>query len=364
MKILSLTTKNKDEVIDQALKIFHNDGLVIVPSDTVYGVSVDACNEKAVQKLIYFKSRPPGKPISVFVGTMQRLQKFVETSPSQIAILSSLLPGPYTLVLPSLHNTSQLLESEQGTLGVRIPENDLVNELVNSYGTPLTATSANRAGQSPHYSVDALLNALSDEKKSMIDLIIDAGKLPQRKPSTVVDMTKDTLSILREGDFGTLLQLQSEKEEYDSKSEEDTKTIASNVIEKYYARAKEKPLVFVFTGTLGAGKTVFVKSMATFLGVEKVVSPTFVIYYDYDAHKDPVKKFIHADFYRLKDTSEFDHLGIEEFLKPGNVMCIEWSEKSEEFLNKFNNAMNCVSINIDYTGESSRHITIQKNFVQ
>lgn len=362
MKILSLTTKNKDEVIDQAFKILHNGGLVIVPSDTVYGVSVDACNENAVQKLIHFKSRPPGKPISVFVGTMQKLQRFVETTPSQVAVLESLLPGPYTIVLPSLHKTSKLLESEQGTLGVRIPNNDFVNELVNNYETPLTATSANRAGQSPHYSVDALLNTLSDEKKAMIDLIIDAGKLPIRKPSTVVDMTKDTLSILREGDFGSLLQLQGETEEYDSKSEVDTKVIARNVIEKYYTRAKHKPLVFVFTGTLGAGKTVFVKSMATFLGVENVVSPTFVIYYDYDAHKDPVKKFIHADFYRLKDTEEFEHLGIEEFLTPGNVICIEWSEKSEVFLNKFIDAMSCVYINIEYTGESSRHITIQKNF--
>jgi tRNA threonylcarbamoyl adenosine modification protein YjeE len=177
-------------------------------------------------------------------------------------------------------------------------------------------------------------------------------------------MTKDTLSVLQKGDFGPLLQLQGDKEEYDSKSEEETGIIARTVIEKYYQRAQEKPLVFVFTGTLGAGKTVFVKSMATYLGVHDVVSPTFVIYYEYDVDKDPVSKLVHADFYRLKDDSEFDYLGLEEFLKPGNVMCIEWSEKSESFLNKFIDNTHCVYIDITYTGATSRNISIQKNFTQ
>lgn len=362
MKIVSLTKKNTTSVIDEAVRILHEGGLVIVPSDTVYGVSVDAKNEKAVKKLIQFKSRPPGKAISVFCGNIDRLKKYVEVSPSQNTLIEKLLPGPFTLVLQSLHEVDPLIESENGTLGVRIPENDFVNELVNTYDMPITATSANRAGQSPHYSIEALLNSLSEEKKSLIDLIIDAGSLPHRKPSTVVDMTKDTLSVLREGDFGPLMQLKGNKEEFESESEAETAQIARTTIEKYYVCAKEKPLVFVFTGTLGAGKTVFVKSMATFLGVSDVVSPTFVIYYEYDVAKNPVYKLIHADLYRIKEASEFEHLGLEEYIKPGHVVCIEWSEKSELFLSKYIEDINCVYVDIEYTGEASRHITIQKNF--
>ncbi|KXK12239.1 MAG: Threonylcarbamoyl-AMP synthase [Microgenomates bacterium OLB23] len=231
-------------------------GLVIVPSDTVYGVSVDATNQEAVKKLINFKSRPPGKAISVFCGTIERLKEYVEVSPAQEKLLHKLLPGPYTMVMHSKHKVNALIEAENGTLGVRIPDADFANDLVNAYNAPITATSANKAGQSPHYSVDALLNSLSDEKKQLIDLIVDAGKLPIRKPSTVIDMTKDEMKVLREGDFTSLLQLQGSREELDSESEEETKNIARALIEKNYMRAKHKPLVFIFSGTLGAGKTV------------------------------------------------------------------------------------------------------------
>ncbi len=362
MKTLHLTEKNKEKIIIEAKKILSEGGLIIVPSDTVYGVSVDATNQMAVEKLINFKSRPPGKAISVFCGSVERLKKYVEVSKAQEKLINKLLPGPYTLVLQSTHKVNQLIEAENGTLGVRIPDADFANALVNAYDKPVTATSANRAGQSPHYSIEALLNSLSEEKKQLIDLIIDAGKLPIRKPSTVVDMTQDEMAVLREGDFTSLLQLQGDKEEYDSSNEEETQHIANELIKRHYTRAQDKPLIFIFSGTLGAGKTVFVKSMAKYLGINDVVSPTFVVYYDYDVDNKVVKKFIHVDLYRLKENEEFKHLGLQEYLKAGHIMCIEWSEKSEEFLQQINKSALFIYVDIAYTGAQSRHITIQKNF--
>ncbi|MBP9815882.1 threonylcarbamoyl-AMP synthase [Candidatus Woesebacteria bacterium] len=349
--------------LHEALKVLKNGGLVIVPSDTVYGVAVDATNENAVKKLIEFKSRPPGKAISVFCGSIERLQEYVEVSGSQENIINELLPGPYTLVLTSKHKVSSLLEAENGTLGVRVPQADFVNELVNAFDRPITATSANRAGQSPHYSVEALLNSLSEEKKKLIDYIVDAGKLPQRKPSTVVDMTSDSLEILREGDFSAFLQPPHKQEEFDSNSEEETQKIAYRIIEENYTFAKEKPLVFIFTGTLGAGKTVFTKSIATFLGIDNVVSPTYVIYYEYEAKKEPVKNFIHIDLFNVKEESEFKHLGLNEFYKSGNILSIEWGEKSGFLLKELQNISNCIQIDIKYTSSSSRHITVKTYFV-
>lgn len=362
MKKVILTEQNKQEIINKAVSILKMGGLVIVPSDTVYGVSVDSTNEEAVNKLISFKSRPPGKAISVFCGNFERLSEHVRITASQEKILRKLLPGAYTIVLPSKKRVSPLIESETGMLGVRVPDNVFVNELVNSFGKPLTATSANNAGQSPHYSIEALLNSLSEEKKAHIDLVIDAGKLPHKKPSAVVDMSGEALKVLRAGEIAAMLQLKGDGEVYDTSSEEETISIARTVIGKFYKRASTKPLVFLFTGTLGAGKTVFIKSMAIFLGVNDIVSPTFVVYYEYDVAKQPIKKLVHADLYRITDNAEFAHLGLENYLKPHNLLCIEWGEKSQALIENFEEKADCIFVNIEYTGPSYRRLTVHKNF--
>ncbi|KXK12240.1 MAG: tRNA threonylcarbamoyladenosine biosynthesis protein TsaE [Microgenomates bacterium OLB23] len=102
--------------------------------------------------------------------------------------------------------------------------------------------------------------------------------------------------------------------------------------------------------------------MATYLGLRDVVSPTFVVYYEYDVQHSTIKKLIHVDLYRLKEEVEFAHLGLGEYLQPGNIMCIEWSEKSEAFLQQVKDNALFIYIDITYTGPQSRHITIQRNF--
>lgn len=104
--------------LEQALATLESGDIVVCPTDTIYGLLVDATNEDAVKKLIAFKERPVGKAISVFVDGLDMMEKYVEAHKIPPAS-KSLLPGPYTFVLPSLHRTSKLLESEKGTLGVR-----------------------------------------------------------------------------------------------------------------------------------------------------------------------------------------------------------------------------------------------------
>ncbi len=181
-------------------------GLVIMPSDTTYACVVDASQQAAVEKLIASKARPSGKAISVFVSSLKEAEKYVDISDDQRITLSALLPGPYTVILQSKHRVSKLLEAENGTLGIRVPHYDFLHKVTKKYGLPLTATSANLAGKSPHYSVEALLNSLSETKKDMIDVIVDAGPLPHNKPSTVIDISggsiryngKDTRDYSRE----------------------------------------------------------------------------------------------------------------------------------------------------------------------
>lgn len=356
MKIVKLGD-NKQEIIDEAISVLKSGGLVVVPSDTVYGLSVDATNSDAVQKLIDFKSRVPGKAISVFVGSLHRAKEYVSISDTQSRMLKQMLPGAYTVVLPSLHHVDKKIEAENGSLGIRVPDYNFINSLVETYDKPITATSANQASRSPHHSIESLLNATPEGKKELIDLVIDAGKLSRNKPSTVIDLMGDETSILRQGDA----HIKTEKSEtFTSNSEEETGIIARKLLHDSKEILQEKPVVFMLSGNLGAGKTVFSKAIGKSLGATNIVSPTFVIYYEYKASIDYADMFYHFDLYKIREADEFRSLGIEELLKPRTVHSIEWSEKSAEVLPMIHDKAEIILVNIQHVDQSTRSITISR----
>ncbi len=355
MKIISTSDYSTQFIIKQAVETLKRGGLVVYPSDTVYGLLVDSTNEQAVKKLIAFKARPAGRPISVFVSDFAMIGELVATNPDQINMLQNLLPGPYTMVLPSRHKVSSLLESERGSLGVRLPHYKLITDLVASWGKPVTATSANLTGKSSCYSPDAFLNQLSPKKIELIDLIVDAGTLPRNKPSTVVDLTSDEIKVLRLGDA----DIESEQS-FISSSEDETKKIAQDTLKKAQNNIGGKPLIFILEGDLGAGKTVFVKGIGAALGVDNIISPTFVIYYEYHVANQYINTLLHADFYNIQEESEFEHLGLEKYLKPRVVMCIEWGEKSGPIYETLKKKGRIVHVKIKHVDKSKREISIQK----
>ncbi len=338
----------------KAIEVLRSGGLVVCPSDTVYGLLVDATNEEAVKKLIAFKERPVGKAISVFVDGFEMMGKLVDTSLIKPAT-KSLIPGPYTFVLPSLHNCSKLLESEKGTLGVRLisssvipaqagiygssivveddkplTPSDFVTTLVHEFGRPVTATSANLAGKSSCYSIDAFMHQLSDKKKQMIDLIIDGGELPHHEPSTVLDLTMQTPTVLRATSAG---------QTNITHSVEETMNLAERFIMSLRASDSERGnLVIYLHGDLGAGKTHFVKGIARYLGFDRVVSPTYVGVQEYV--NDRVKLY-HVDLYNCQTQEDVEALQLNKLIHPPNavipahagiqnnkptIVCIEWSE--------------------------------------
>jgi L-threonylcarbamoyladenylate synthase len=352
---VNVQQNNKDSVIKKACEILSAGGLVVFPSDTVYGLLVDATNEEAVKKLIQFKNRPIGKAISVFVSEMNMLKSVVKLPSQKSDLLHHLLPGPFTVVLESNHSVSKLLESEKGTLGVRIPNYEFVHDLVVAYGKPVTATSANLGGKSPHYSIHSLLNQLPEQKKQLIDLIVDGGNLPRNKPSTVVDLTQQTIKILRQGDI-----VFEKSDEYISRTPSQTEKTGQFIVEQALKSSGNKPVVFILQGDLGSGKTVLSKGIGSYLGIEKIVSPTFVVYYEYETNHKTYKQFIHADLYNIEEPEEFKHLGLTEYLKPGNIMVIEWGEKLGDIYNTFKEKAYLVHININYSGKENRIIQIKK----
>ncbi|EKE14288.1 MAG: hypothetical protein ACD_12C00590G0002 [uncultured bacterium] len=352
MKHIAYNKKNENEIIRETIVILKSGGLVIFPSDTVYGLLCDATNEQAVKKLIEFKNRPVGKPISVF-SNFELINQLVKISNQQLTTLKQILPGPFTLILPSKHKVSKLLESEIGTLGIRIPMYRYIEVLVNRFKKPITATSANLVGQSPHYSTEPLLKALTEKQKQLITLIVDAGKLPRNKPSTVVDLSQPEVKILRQGDINFL----NKSKTFLSKTSEETKNIAKQIFKDVETgptpSLRNKPLIFIIEGEMGVGKTVFVKGIAEQLGINNIISPTFVIYYVYG-------NFYHFDLYNIENNNEFKHLGLEKFLIPGNILCFEWGEKAGEIIDLLKSKGEVVYVRMKYVSEGEREIIVKR----
>ena len=350
MKHIICNIKNQNKIINRTVNVLQNGGLIIFPTDTVYGLLCDATNEQAVKKLIQFKNRPAGKAISVF-SNFNLINQLVKISNQQLTILKQFLPGPFTIILPSKHNVNKLLESETGALGIRIPMYRYIEVLTNTYKKPITATSANLAGRSPHYSVESLLSELTGKQKELIDLVINAGTLPRNKPSTVVDLSKNDVRILRQGD----IDFSNQSEKFSSKTVEETKNIAKKILNQNINN-KNKPLIFIIEGEMGAGKTVFVKGIGEQFGINNIISPTYVIYYEYEIKKS--KKMIHIDLYNIEDRQEFKHLGLEKYLFPGNILCFEWGEKVGEIINILKGKGQLVYVKMKYVGEKKREITV------
>jgi len=358
MKTIYLRQEKHSRVILETIKVLKDGGLAIVPSDTVYGLIADATNEKAVKKLIAFKSRLAGKAISVFVSDFEMMEKCVTVGTIHELSLHEILPGPFTVILKSRHQVSPLLESEKGTLGVRIPDYSFINNLLKKFGKPTTATSANISGRPAHYSIETLFKELSQKKKDLIDLVVDAGKLPRNKPSTIIDLTTPELKILRQGDI-----IFDKNEKFLSESPSQTKKIARYILKKLLARRIDKPLIFIIEGDLGVGKTVFVKGIGEELGVNNIISPTFVVSYEYNINSkfriqnSKLSTLVHYDLYNINEKEEFKYLGIEKYLNKNNILCFEWGEKAGDILELLR-AGKIVRVKMEYKGKKTREIVI------
>jgi tRNA threonylcarbamoyl adenosine modification protein (Sua5/YciO/YrdC/YwlC family)/tRNA threonylcarbamoyl adenosine modification protein YjeE len=275
-------------------------------------------------------------------------------------IITNLLPGPFTVVLDikskNIFKISNLLLSENKTIGVRFPDFELIQKLVSKFKKPITATSANISGSNAVYSIQSLFKQISNKQKNLIDLVVDYGKLPYNKPSTVIDLTSDRIRQLRKGDL-----IFSSSKSYISKSPDETKKIAKSVLKKYIDKITTKPLVLLLKGPLGAGKTVFAKGLGDYFGIKDIKSPTYIVYDEHNIVKNSKfkhKKFIHGDLYNVQDDEELRNINLERYLIAGNVICVEWGNKSINLINNFTKLGFTLYVEIDYMSRNSRKIMI------
>jgi tRNA threonylcarbamoyl adenosine modification protein YjeE len=205
---------------------------------------------------------------------------------------------------------------------------------------------------------------LSNKKKEMIDLIVDAGKLARNKPSTVIDATEPEIKILRRGDLITGSATQT----LISKSEKETEKIAEFLLNKSLKMENKKPIVFSLSGDLGCGKTVFSRRIGHLLGVkDKITSPTFVIYNEYKTltpipfpltgQGEKTITFLHFDLYRITTERDLEEIKFISLFSKNSLACIEWPENmGKKMLEKLKKEVNLIPINFEYIDDKTREI--------
>jgi L-threonylcarbamoyladenylate synthase len=177
--------KLQKKAINKATEFLKNGGIAVFPTDTVYGFLAIATNKKATAKIYKIKKRPKSKPLAIFVKDFKMAKEMAEISKEQEKILKKKWPGNYTFVLN--------IKNSKGTIALRIPKYKPLNDLLKKVNEPLAQTSVNISGKPVLSKIEEIKNTFS--KKDI--LIIDAGNLPKRKPSMIIDLIKDKVKILR-----------------------------------------------------------------------------------------------------------------------------------------------------------------------
>lgn len=187
---------NADGALERALEVLRRGGVVAMPTDTVYGIGVDGFDAEAVERLYIAKDRPAHKAIMLLLGDYTDIYKAApDISPTARRLAERFWPGGLTLVVVGRQELPRNLCAEEGTIGLRLPNSEVVRNLVRGFGRPLAVTSANRSGGANPQTAEMVLAALNER----IDLILDGGATPQSKASTVLDCTVDPPRVLREG---------------------------------------------------------------------------------------------------------------------------------------------------------------------
>jgi len=171
-------------------------GIIAYPTETVYGLGVDALNERAIRRLFEIKSRSLDKPVSILVRDTHMLGRVVSRVPSLARpIMEKHWPGPVTIIFPASEDIPPILTGQTGTIAVRISPHPFVRHLFDSFDSPLTSTSANISGGRSLMEPEDILRTFG----GLIDLVIDMSDFTEGIGSTLIDVTGGRARIVRQG---------------------------------------------------------------------------------------------------------------------------------------------------------------------
>ena len=196
MSKINKIKNNNSEKLEEIASLINNNKVIVFPTETVYGIGTNGLDRNAIEKLYKIKERTFSKPITLLVSSYEMICSVANIiSPLEKKIISNFFPGPVTLILNKKKIVPNILTANTDTVGVRMPDNELILKLIEYCKVPIATSSANISGFPASIDVEDIYNCFKDK----VDLYIDGGKSRIGVPSTVVKVENNDIKILREG---------------------------------------------------------------------------------------------------------------------------------------------------------------------
>ena len=183
-------------LINQVVECLKDGGVIIYPTDTIYGLGCDIKHAKAIEKICQIKNMDPQKAqLSFICSDLSHLSEYSKSIDTPLyRMLKNYLPGPYTFILPASKQVPKILQSKKSTIGLRVPDNNICQQILTMLGNPILSTSL--PGEMVEDYTDPEI--IYDRFENLVDFVIDGG-IGGMTPSTIVDCTTDEWTILRQG---------------------------------------------------------------------------------------------------------------------------------------------------------------------
>ena len=186
------------KAIDQVVEVLRRGGIIIYPTDTVYGLGCDITNQKAIERICQIRKIKPEKAnLSFICYDLSHISDYIKPiDNATFRVLKKALPGPFTFICNENHNVPKLRSANKKTVGIRVPENNIAREIVKQLGNPIVSTSIHDDDEVIEYSTDPEL--IYEKYQDVVDIVIDGG-YGGNIASTIVDCTEGEFEIVREG---------------------------------------------------------------------------------------------------------------------------------------------------------------------
>jgi len=182
--------------VERVVKVLQEGGLVIYPTDTVYAIGCDALNVRAVEKICQIKGINPQKSnLSIICYDLSTISEYAKVSNSTFKLMKKNLPGPFTFILPTSNELPKIYKNKK-EVGIRIPDNTIIRELVNELGNPIMTMSIHDEDDIIEYSTDPEL--IYEKYQDIADIVVDGG-YGGTEASTIVNCTTDEFEVIRQG---------------------------------------------------------------------------------------------------------------------------------------------------------------------
>ena len=180
--------------INKAVEVLRSGGVVIYPTDTVYGIGCDIFNREALERVYYIKQDAGTKLFSFICPNLKDIAKYARVSDYAYKTMKKLLPGPYTFVLPAAKEVPKKLWTKRETVGIRVPDHNIALELTKELGNPIVSTSVTKRNGDLLYNPEEIKLIFENQ----VDLMLSVGPL-DGEPSSIIDLSREEPEVLREG---------------------------------------------------------------------------------------------------------------------------------------------------------------------